>query len=180
MTGRAAMKPKTKVQRGRTSLLTRALQTEICKLLQQGSSIKSSCFICGVGERTFYDWRDKGRRSEEPFARFFSAVTRAREEHKAKLIQRIVAAAKADWKAASWLLERQFVSEFGRSEPRTIVIDRPPPPVAPVEQPSGATCYWTTKGNEIPFTREQLEYIAQLRSQYPPASRSEKNGETQP
>ena len=133
------MKPKTKVKRGRTSLLTRALQTEICKLLQQGSSIKSSCFICDVGERTFYDWRDKGRRGEEPFACFFSAVTRAREEHKAKLIQRIVAAAKADWKAASWLLERQFVSEFGRSEHRTIVIDRPPPPVAPVEQPSGAT-----------------------------------------
>ena len=161
-------------------MLSVQLQNRVCKLLKQGSSIKSSCFICGIGERTFYDWRDKGRAGEEPFAGFFSAVTRAREEHKANLIQRIVAAAKADWKAASWLLERQFASEFARSESRTIVVDRPPPPVATSAQPSGTTYYWTTKGNEIPFSREQLDYIAKLRSQYPPASPSKKNGETQP
>jgi hypothetical protein len=165
--------------RGRKTTLTAPLQCKICALLARGSAIKSACLIVGISERVFYDWRTRGKAAEEPFARFFSAVTRARETHKAKLIERIVAASKADWKAASWLLERQFASEFGRSEPRTIVIDRPPAPVAPAEQPSRATYYWTTKGFEIPFTREQLEYIGKLRSQYPPTSPS-KNGETQP
>jgi hypothetical protein len=47
-------------------------------------------------------------------------VTRARETHKANLIERIVAAAKVDWKAASWLLERQFAAEYAPSERRAI------------------------------------------------------------
>jgi hypothetical protein len=134
------------------------------------SEFPSACFTIGAFA---------AKAGEEPFARFFSAVTRVREAHRARLIERVVAAAKADWKAASWLLERQFASEFSRSEPRMIVIDRPPPPGATSAQPSGTTYYWTTKGNEIPFTREQLDYIAKLRSQYPPASPSKKNGDRQ-
>jgi hypothetical protein len=110
---------------GRRSILNQKLQKRVCSLLADGSAIRSACLICGIGERTFFDWQTRGKADEEPYARFFSAVTRARERHKANLIQRIVAAAKADWKAASWLLERQFAGEFGRSEPRTVVIERP-------------------------------------------------------
>jgi hypothetical protein len=148
---------------GRKILLTPALQVRICKLLSQGSAIKSACIVCGIGERTFYDWRDKGKAGEEPFARFFSAVTRAREQHKANLIQRIVAAIKADWKAAAWLLERQFPADFSRPEQREIIIERPPPPPVQLQSPEVRTeTRWTKE--EIPFSKAQLKYLSDLRS----------------
>jgi hypothetical protein len=50
-------------------------------------------------------------------------VTRAREGHKAKLIQVVMEAAHQDARHAERLLERQFPAEFGRTEPRTIVIE---------------------------------------------------------
>ena len=151
-------------RRGRRSTLDQKLQRRICGLLSQGSAIKSACIVCGLGERTFYDWRDKGRAGEEPFARFFSAVTRAREAHKGNLIRRIVSAATADWKAASWLLERQFPGEFGRSEPRTIIIER-----RPQAQPNAGLSesverrLWTTASEGLPLSKNDLQYLDYLR-----------------
>lgn len=142
---------------GRKTLLTPALQERICRLLSQGSAIKSACIICGVGERTFYDWRDKGKGGEEPFARFFSAATRARETHKADLIKVLLAAADKDARHAEWLLERQFPSEFARSEPRTIIIrqDQPqmPPPIVETSHE------WRKDANVPP---ELVQYLAVL------------------
>jgi hypothetical protein len=148
---------------GRRTLLTEPLQKKICALLAEGSAIKPACIVCGVSERVYYNWQDRGRAGEEPFSRFFSAVTRARETHKANLIKRIVEAAKADWKAASWLLERQFANEFGRSEPREVVIERviaqPPPP----PEQTTKKVEWVNCDKQIPFSDSQLEFIAKLR-----------------
>jgi hypothetical protein len=150
---------------GRRSILNQKLQRRICGLLSEGSAIKSACIICGIGERTYYDWRGKGSAGEEPFATFFSAVTRAREAHKANLIERIVAAAKADWKAASWLLERQFPNEFARSEPRTILIERLPPVPSPEPEtrPGKPERWFTPKSTGIPLDKKALDYLATLR-----------------
>jgi hypothetical protein len=151
---------------GRKMLLTPALQTRICKLLSQGSAIKSACIICGVGERTFYDWRAKGKAGEEPFGRFFSAVTRARETHKAKLIQIVMDAAHQDARHAEWLLERQFPSEFARTEPREkIVIERPPPvpPPEPQTTPRKTEKWFTPKGTGVPLDKKALDYLDRLR-----------------
>jgi transposase len=151
--------------RGRPTLLTAALKNRICGLLRDGCNIKTACNICGVGERTYYDWRGKGNAGEEPFAKFFSAVTRAREAHKANLVRRIVAAAKADWKAASWLLERQFPNEFARSEPRTILIERLPPVPSPEPEtrPGKLERWFTPKSIGIPLDKKALDYLDTLR-----------------
>src|SRR5512133_1159098 len=94
-------------------------------LLADGSAIRSACLVVGVGERTYFDWQTRGKAGEEPYARFLSAVTRAREKHKANLIRIVMEAAHQDARHAEWLLERQFASEFGRSEPRTMIVERP-------------------------------------------------------
>jgi hypothetical protein len=167
-------------KRGRKSLLNVQLQRKICALLSEGCDQKTACSICGIGERTYHEWKNRGHNGHEPYASFFSAASRARNVFKARLLKIVTDAAEKEARHAEWLLERRWPNEFGRSENRTIVIDRPLPPVVPAEQPSRTTYYWTTKGNEIPFTREQLDYVAQLRSQYPPTSPSKKNGETQP
>jgi hypothetical protein len=154
-------KMKQKAKQGRKTLLNGTLQTQICNLLAKGSAIKSACIICQVSERVFYNWRDRGKSGEEPFARFFFAVTRAREQHKANLIQRIVSAMKADWKAAAWLLERQFPADFSRPEQREIIIERPPPPPIQLQPPEVRRETRWTKG-EIPFSKAQLKYLSDL------------------
>ncbi len=97
---------------------TLALQPEltkrICVLLGEGVSIKSSCNLCGVSERAYHEWTRRGQAGEEPYAGFFDAASRARDGWKARLISRIESsAAGGDWRAAAFLLERQFPAEFG-------------------------------------------------------------------
>jgi hypothetical protein len=112
--------------RGRPIVLNAALTRRICALLQKGSTIKSAAILCGVAERSFHSWMKRGKRNEQPYKSFFDAASRARETHKANLIKRIVAAAKADWKAASFLLERQFPHEFAPYDRRPIPVEPEP------------------------------------------------------
>ncbi len=137
-----------KETRGRKSLLNAGLTKRICKLLAQGSAIKSACIICRIGERTYHDWNERGQRGEQPFARFFSAATRARETHKANLIRVVLAAADKDARHAEWLLERQFPDEFGRPEPRTIIIQQNPIP--PMPPPVVETTHEWNKQADVP------------------------------
>jgi hypothetical protein len=163
-----ALRKRGRKTRGRATLLTPPLQKKICALLAQGSAIKSACIVAaGLGERTYHDWNQRGKNGEEPFATFFSAATRAREQHKARLIQVVMQAAHKDARHAEWLLERQFPAEFARNEARAIIVERPPVPVSPPKPPlPQTTTYWTTTGHEIPFTKDQLKYISQLRAAY--------------
>jgi hypothetical protein len=80
--------------------------------------------------------------------RFFSAATRARETHKANLIKVVLAAADKDARHAEWLLERQFPDEFGRPEPRTIIIQQNPTPQMP--PPVMETTYEWHKDADVP------------------------------
>jgi hypothetical protein len=137
-----------KETRGRKSLLNAALTKRICKLLAQGIAIRSACVVCGIGSRTYFEWQERGKAGEEPFARFFSAATRARETHKANLIRVVLAAADKDARHAEWLLERQFPDEFGRPEPRTIIIQQNP--VAPMPPPVVETTHEWNKQADVP------------------------------
>jgi hypothetical protein len=111
--------------RGRKTRLNRALTTRICALLAKGSSIKSACILCNVGERTYFDWQERGKAAEQPYETFFFAATRAREQHKQKLIEVVIKAADRDARHAEWLLERQFPREFAPYERRPIPQEEP-------------------------------------------------------
>jgi hypothetical protein len=156
-----------KAKQGRKTLLTPTLKQRICSLLARGHTVKTTCGACGISERSYHEWRGKD-------AAFFARTLRARFAGRMRLVNSIMA--DKDWRARAWYLERCWPEDFARSEPRTIVIERPPPSASP-EQAPRTTRYWTTTGNEIPFTGEQLAYIARLRSQYPPASPLKGNGE---
>ena len=76
---------------------------------------------CGITDRTFHNWMERGEREEEgPFFQFFQAATRARAKGKVKLVRLITNAAHKDWRAAAFLLERGFSEEFGRVAPREL------------------------------------------------------------
>ena len=106
--------------------LTPARQRRIVALLQQGVSIATAANLSGICERTYHTWVAKADRGEEPYASFCIAASRARDSWKARLIRRIEAASRHDWKAASFLLERQFANEFSPKvpEPEIIYVER--------------------------------------------------------
>jgi hypothetical protein len=153
-----------KTSRGRKTLLTPTLQARVCKLLRGGCNIKTACNICGVGETTFHEWKNRGRCGEETYASFFSETSRARDSFKADLLNIVVKAADKEARHAEWLLERYWPNEFGRSEPREIILVREPAPLRVESQPPQVRTEtrWTKK--EIPFSKAQLKYISDLRS----------------
>jgi len=67
----------------------------------------------GIGKSTLNQWIRRGEDGEEPYAAFASAVARARAESVDNLVSTIRQAAVDDWRAASWLLERGHVADFG-------------------------------------------------------------------
>jgi hypothetical protein len=119
------------MRRGRPTKVTRALTKRICALLGKGSTIKSACILLDVGERSYHEWMERGENGEEPFASFFSAATRAREQHQAKLIGVVMEAAHKDARHAEWLLERQFPSEFSPFDRRPVPVESQPPKPVP-------------------------------------------------
>ena len=115
-------------KRGRPTKISRELVRRICGLLAKGSSIKSACIQIGLGERTYFDWQNRANANEEPFARFFSAVTRTRAHYQQKLIEIVMRAAHADAKFACWLLERKFPHEFSPYDRRPVPVELPVQP----------------------------------------------------
>jgi hypothetical protein len=53
----------------------------------------------------------KGERPR--YVKFLEAVKRANADAQLDLLAKIQAATKTDWRAASWILERRFKSDFG-------------------------------------------------------------------
>ena len=112
-----------KRKRGRQTVLNASLTKRICALLAKGSSIKSACIVSGIGERTYFDWQERGKKGETRYETFFFAATRAREKHKHRLIEVVMAAAHKDARHAEWLLERQFPNEFAPYDRRPLPIE---------------------------------------------------------
>jgi hypothetical protein len=109
------------MKRGRKTLLTPQLQRRICKLLEQGLSVKTVCDDCEIGERTYFDWCQTN-------PAFSAACARARARGKIKLVAIVRRAANKDPKNAQWLLERLHPGEFGRAvarEPEQASAQRP-------------------------------------------------------
>ena len=83
----------------------------LCPALERGATINGACALAGISPRSFRDWRERGETGEKPYARFLSAVTRAREIAKHAILGSILA--DKDWRARAWYLEKCFPNEFG-------------------------------------------------------------------
>jgi len=75
---------------------------------RMGLNDKDSCTIAGITQATLCNWK-KNRQLLE-------LIEIAKTENKAGLIQLILKAAKKNWTAAAWLLERKYPEEFGKRE----------------------------------------------------------------
>lgn len=106
------------------------------RMLERGAYLTHAAAAVGVDRRTLYRWLEvgssdlaDGRDTQE--ASFAEAVGRARARGRVAMCQVIDDAAKRDWRAAAWMLERTDPELFGerleitrRAEARG---DAPPP-----------------------------------------------------
>ncbi len=98
---------------GRPSKLTPQVVAMVLAAIRCGASNRIACEGAGVGKSTLYQWLELAReRPGSEYAEFADQLTRARQEGRISRLAIIQKAAKMDWRAAAWLLERDMPDEF--------------------------------------------------------------------
>lgn len=83
------------------------------KLKKNGMNNKDICAYLGINETTFYRWMNDFQ--DEMHCKFRESLKKAESEYKSALRSYILKAAEnKDWKAAAWMLERQYPEEYAR------------------------------------------------------------------
>lgn len=98
--------------------LTPERQAAICDAIRAGVRPEVAAVYNGVGARSYYRWMQLGRALEaEPvYVGFVEAVEHALAEWEARDVLLIGEAAKDDWHAAAWRLERRLPKVYGKRE----------------------------------------------------------------
>lgn len=114
--------------RGRPIKLDQTIHDKIYTAIRSGNYIETAAAYAGINKTTLYEWLKRGERAiqtaeatgrkipakEQPFASFSNAIEKALAEAEMNDVKRITAAARKDWHAAAWRLERKFPSRWGR------------------------------------------------------------------
>lgn len=111
---------------GRPTKLTAAVQAEIVAHLEAGGYAVRAAEAAGISEQTFYEWLRRGERpgsADRPYRAFKAAVESARAEGEQHLVRRVAQAGRDDWRAAAWLLERQYPERWAKPSDRRTLAD---------------------------------------------------------
>lgn len=97
---------------GRPCKLTPEIQEKISEYLANGCYLETAAACAGIVKNTLYDWmriaaKDNEEGKQTKFTSFSDAVEKAMAEAEMKDINRIEDAAKKNWFAAAWRLERR-------------------------------------------------------------------------
>jgi len=95
--------------------LTPERQGAIVKLIREGNYIYRACQAVGISQQTYEQWVKRGEQGDgEIYIAFLEAIKKAESEFIAENVAIIQTAAKKNWFAAAWLLERKYPAEFGK------------------------------------------------------------------
>ena len=86
---------------------SKEITEELCSWIRIGNTAKDSAALCGIGESTFYEWKEK-------HPEFAESIKAADILCKAENIKKIQLASDKDWKASAWWLERKYKKEFAQ------------------------------------------------------------------
>jgi hypothetical protein len=82
--------------------------------ISEGNYTVTACRLCGISEKTYYEWIHKGHQLPGTiYSRFVKAIDQAEAQRESYLIEEINADT-TDWKAAAWLLSRRHPSRWGK------------------------------------------------------------------
>lgn len=98
------------------SSFTPETREKILNALRAGNYRVAACKFAGISVDTFGRWMKAGNAGEERFAEFAEQVKQAEAQAEASLVATIRKAAGDHWQAAAWLLERKYVTRWGRRD----------------------------------------------------------------
>lgn len=100
---------------GRPTLFTPARIGIILESVRAGQSIARAAFRARVDDSTVCKWAERGEREADgPYFQFFNDLKAAEADCELALILTVKSAAKTQWQAGAWLLERKWPTEWGR------------------------------------------------------------------
>jgi transposase len=106
----------------RPTKLTDDIRDRLAALLRAGVGVDAAAEAVGIAPSTFRAWVQRGERDgprDAPYRAFREVVERARGEHEAILVAAMSrAAGRGSWRAAAWVLEREFPERWGPPEHR--------------------------------------------------------------
>jgi hypothetical protein len=118
---------------GRPTLLEPDVIDRLEQMLKAGNYLEVALRATGVGGATFRDWMRRGRTSRAPgdelYRELVERVDLARAEGEVRNVAQIASAARDNWQAAAWILERSYPERWGRVSTRY----RLPPELPPEE-----------------------------------------------
>ena len=86
------------------------------KYLKLGLTVNSSARAAGMNPVTLYRWKDYAAEGREPYATYWVDFEESISIGQAVLAGTIYNAARKDWRAASWILERRHPEDWGKKE----------------------------------------------------------------
>lgn len=111
--------------RGRPTKLTAHVADQIVEILGDGGYAETAAAAAGVSKSTFYDWIERGdpdgtKAIDHDFRVFRQRVDEARAKGEMVRVGQVAAAASDDWRAAAWMLEREFPDKWGGPRSRSV------------------------------------------------------------
>lgn len=103
---------------GRPSKLTPERRKRIMDAIRAGSPKMHAAAAAGVSRETLRTWERRGEQPDAP-AEYRAFLADLREAEAAGIVAMaatVTAAARSDWRAAAWLLERRAPDEYGRRD----------------------------------------------------------------
>jgi transposase len=100
----------------RRTKLTPELKAKLIEYLKAGNYVNTACAAVGITEETFYQWMKKTEFSEP--------IKKAQAEAIARNVIIIQNAAKDQWTAAAWFLERKDNANWGRKDKLSLDVSK--------------------------------------------------------
>ncbi len=94
---------------GRPTKRTPEVEARIVEAIRGGNVYETAARYAGINPATFYDWQAR-------FPDFADLVKNARAEAEARNVTLIQQAARTQWQAGAWWLERSFPDRYGRRD----------------------------------------------------------------
>lgn len=112
--------------RGRPTKLTDEVTQAIVEILARGGYAETAAVAAGISKATFYEWMGRGdpagsKKVDEPYRVFRLKIEEARAQGESVRVQQVAAAAAdGEWRAAAWMLEREFPDRWGGPRARNV------------------------------------------------------------
>jgi transposase len=103
--------------RGRKTLLTSEMIELAAGYIKEGCTDRAAQDLIGISHETWYNWLQKAE--ERPgtiYGEFSDAIKKARAILQQDCVKIIKTAAKNEWQAAAWMLERRYPEDFGKRD----------------------------------------------------------------